>query len=154
MNKPDPAARLEPVIPVDTIDSDQGQPRSQALTAGRVFWAVGGFLCFALAVLGSVLPIIPTTPFLLAAAFCFAKSSRRLDAWFKSTKLYHKVLEGYVTSRTMTPKAKLSILGPVTLLLGISFALMGEVPVGRVVVALVWIGHIVYFGFIVKTDAA
>lgn len=154
MNKPDPAARLEPVIPADTVDSEQAQPYQRTLTAGRVLWAAGGFICFALGVLGSVLPIIPTTPFLLLAAFCFAKSSRKLDDWFKSTKLYHKVLEGYVTSRTMTPKAKLSILVPVTVLLGISFVLMGNVPVGRVVVALVWIGHIVYFGFIVKTDSA
>ena len=39
-----------------------------------------------------------------------------------------------------------------TVLLAIGFALMGRVPVGRVVLAAVWIGHIIYFGFIVKTD--
>ena len=41
---------------------------------------------------------------------------------------------------------------PVTVLLAIGFALMGRVPVGRVVLAAVWIGHIIYFGFIVKID--
>lgn len=103
---------------------------------------------------GVVLPILPTTPTILVAAFCFARSSTRLNSWFKGTKVYKQVLEGYVTKRSMTLRAKLTILIPVTVLLAIGFALMGRVPVGRVVLAAVWIGHIIYFGFIVKTDQA
>ena len=99
-----------------------------------------------------VLPILPTTPFILVAAFCFARSSARLNSWFKGTKMYKQVLEGYVTKRSMTLRAKLTVLVPVTALLAIGFALMGRVPVGRLVLAAVWIGHIIYFGFIVKTD--
>ena len=100
----------------------------------RHLWAAGGFLFFGLAMVGVALPFLPTTPFLLVAAF------------------YHKVLEGYVTRRRMTVKAKLTILVPVTILLGIGFALMANVPVGRAVVAVVWVAHVVYFGFVVKTD--
>ena len=123
------------------------------LTGGsQTLWAVGGFLCFALGMVGVVLPILPTTPFILVAAFCFARSSARLNSWFKGTKVYKQVLEGYVTKRSMTLRAKLTILIPVTVLLAIGFALMGRVPVGRVVLAAVWIGHIIYFGFTVKTD--
>ena len=118
----------------------------------RHLWAAGGFLFFGLAMVGVALPFLPTTPFLLVAAFCFARSSEKLNTWFKSTKLYHKVLEGYVTKRRMTVKAKLTILVPVTILLGIGFALMANVPVGRAVVAVVWVAHVVYFGFVVKTD--
>ena len=61
-------------------------------------------------------------------------------------------MEGYVTKKSMTPRAKLTILAPVTLLLAIGFVLMSNVPVGRVVLAVVWIAHIIYFGFVVKTD--
>lgn len=123
------------------------------LTGGsQTLWAVGGFLCFALGMVGVVLPILPTTPFILVAAFCFARSSARLNSWFKGTKVYKQVLEGYVTKRSMTLRAKLTILVPVTVLLVIGFALMGRVPVGRLILAAVWIGHIIYFGFIVKTD--
>lgn len=118
----------------------------------RHLWAAGGFLFFGLAMVGVALPFLPTTPFLLVAAFCFARSSEKLNTWFKSTKLYHKVLEGYVTKRRMTVKAKLTILVPVTILLGIGFALMANVPVGRAVVAVVWVAHVIYFGFVVKTD--
>lgn len=115
-------------------------------------WAAGGFLFFALGMVGVVLPILPTTPFILVAAFCFARSSDRLNSWFKGTKVYKTVLEGYVTKRSMTLRAKLTILVPVTVLLAVGFALMSNVPVGRAIIAVVWVGHIVYFGFVVKTE--
>ena len=115
-------------------------------------WAAGGFLFFALGMVGVVLPILPTTPFILVAAFCFARSSDRLNSWFKGTKVYKMVLEGYMTKRSMTLRAKLTILVPVTALLAVGFAMMSNVPVGRAIVAIVWVGHIVYFGFVVKTE--
>ncbi|AJC12601.1 hypothetical protein JI75_07985 [Berryella intestinalis] len=111
-----------------------------------------GFLCFGLAVIGFVVPLIPCTPFLLVSAFSFARSSERLDRWFKTTRLYRMVLENYVAKKTMTLKAKLTLLVPVTMLLAFAFAMMGSAPVGRAIVAVVWVGHIVYFGFIVKTE--
>ena len=115
-------------------------------------WAAGGFLSFALGMAGVVLPILPTTPFILVAAFCFARSSDRLNGWFKGTKVYKMVFEGYMTKRSMTLRSKLTILVPVTALLAVSFAMMSNVPVGRAIVAAVWVGHIVYFGFIVKSE--
>ena len=132
------------------IASDR--PAQSASKVRHALWAVDGFLCFALGMVGVVLPILPTTPFILVAAFCFARSSTRLNSWFKGTRVYKQVLEGYVTKRSMTLRAKLTILVPVTVLLAIGFALMGRVPVGRLILAAVWIGHIIYFGFIVKTD--
>ncbi len=118
----------------------------------RCIWAGCGLICFGLAMVGVVLPILPTTPFLLLAAFCFARSSARLNTWFRSTKLYRQVLEGYVQKRSMTLKAKLTILIPVTILLGIAFMLMSAVLIGRIAVAIVWVCHVIYFGFVVKTD--
>lgn len=111
------------------IASDR--PAQSASKVRHALWAVGGFLCFALGMVGVVLPILPTTPFILVAAFCFARSSTRLNSWFKGTRVYKQVLEGYVTKRSMTLRAKLTILVPVTVLLAIGFALMGRVPVGR-----------------------
>lgn len=143
----EPAMEVEQILAFD-------QPKRSSSRLRHGLWAAAGFLFFALGMVGVVLPILPTTPFILVAAFCFARSSERLNAWFKGTKLYKQVLEGYVTKRSMTLKAKLTILVPVTVLLAIGFALMGRVPVGRIVLAIVWIGHIVYFGFIVKTDKA
>lgn len=138
-------AQIEQNIPIE-------QAKQENFRLSHGLWAAGGFLFFALGMAGVVLPILPTTPFILVAAFCFARSSDRLNSWFKGTKVYKMVLEGYMTKRSMTLRAKLTILVPVTVLLAVGFAMMSAVPVGRAIVAIVWVGHIVYFGFVVKTE--
>jgi uncharacterized membrane protein YbaN (DUF454 family) len=117
----------------------------------KIINAILGLLFLALGGIGVFLPILPTTPFLLVAAFFFARSSERLNNWFLSTKLYKKHLDRLVKRREMTVKDKLILIGTVTALMGTGFALMGSVPVGRAMLALVWLAHVLYFGFRVKT---
>ena len=47
----------------------------------RFFWLVGGFFSLAAGIVGIVVPLLPTTPFLLLAAFCFARGSEKLHNW-------------------------------------------------------------------------
>lgn len=124
----------------------------EGTTLRQKVWALAGFAAFGLGCAGAVLPLLPTVPFILLAALCFARSSERLERWFKATKLYQTVIEGFATKRTMTLKAKLCMLLPVTALLALSFILMANVPIGRIVVAVIWLGHVAYFGFMVPLD--
>lgn len=54
----------------------------------KIIYTIIGCLSLALGSVGAVLPILPTVPFLMLSALCFAKSSEKLNAWFKQTKIY------------------------------------------------------------------
>lgn len=112
-----------------------------------------GCIALALGALGAVLPILPTIPFLLVSAYCFANSSEKLNTWFKNTKLYKNNLEDYVKGNGMTVQTKVKIMVMVTLLMSIGFVLMGRkgIVIGCVVLSVVWLFHIMYFCFGVKT---
>ena len=113
-----------------------------------------GCIGVGLGAVGAVLPLLPAFPFLLLAAFCFARSSERLDRWFKGTKLYKENLESFVQGKGMTKKTKVRIMVTVTMLMSIGFVMMHAVPVGRVVLGCVWVFHILYFFFFFKTIPA
>ena len=97
------------------------------------------------------LPLLPAFPFLLLAAVCFAKSSERLNSWFINTKLYKNNLESYVKGQGMTRKTKIKIMITVTILMTIGFIMMKSITVGRIILCCVWLFHIFYFSFGVKT---
>lgn len=115
----------------------------------KILYIMIGCISLGLGIIGVILLILPTVPFVLLAAFCFTKSSERLDCWFKNTKLYD---ENNIKSG-MTKRAKLRIMCSVTLLMSIGFIMMGlkGIVVGNIVLLIVWIFHMVYFTFGVKT---
>lgn len=123
----------------------------QKMNVKKIVYIVVGCIGLGLGAVGSVVPMLPAFPFLLLAAFCFGKSSDRLHNWFINTKLYKKNLESYVQGKGMTWAAKLRIMGTVTAVMLFSFIMMKNVPVGRTVLTCVWVFHILYFVFAVKT---
>ena len=114
-------------------------------------FVVVGSISLGLGALGAVLPLLPTVPFLLLAAWCFARSSQRLHDWFVGTRLYKENLESYVAGEGMTRKVKIRIMAMVTLLMAVGFIMMHAVPVGRIVLGAVWVFHVLYFIFGIKT---
>lgn len=117
----------------------------------KILLIVLGCIGVGMGVLGAVLPLFPTFPFLLLAAFCFAKSSEKMHHWFINTKLYKNNLESYVKGQGMTWQTKIRIMVTVTLLMSIGFFMMSRVPVGRMILGCVWLFHMIYFCFCVKT---
>ena len=97
----------------------------------KLLWLMIGIVSMVLGAIGVVLPVLPTTPFLLLASFCFAKGSDRFHMWFIGTKLYKKHLESFVTSRSMTLKTKLCILLPASAMLILAMLAMSNIY-GRV----------------------
>lgn len=122
----------------------------------KVLYIILGCVGVGLGAVGAVVPMLPAFPFLLLAAFCFARSSEKLHTWFVNTKLYKDNLEDYVAGRGMTWKTKLRIMITVTLLMSIGFTMMAlkRVTIGCAILAGVWVFHIVYFIWGVKTIPA
>ena len=119
----------------------------------RILYLILGCVCLGLGCAGIVLPILPTVPFFLVTVFCFAKSSQKLHDWFTCTKMYKKHLESFVKKRGMTAKTKATIMASVTVIMGIGFTLMmlKGIYVPCIIIGIVWICHLLYFVFRVKT---
>jgi len=61
----------------------------------RFIWLLTGLACVAVGAIGVVLPLLPTTPFLLVAAFAFARSSRRLDRWLREHRTFGRLISNW-----------------------------------------------------------
>ena len=117
----------------------------------KLLYIVLGCIALGLGAVGTVLPILPTTPLLLVAAFCFARSSEKLNQWFKNTRLYKENLETFVRGQGMTKKAKIRIMLTVTVIIVIAFVAMRNTIIGRICLAVVWLCHVIAFTFFIKT---
>ena len=65
-----------------------------------------GTICVALGAIGLVLPLIPSTPFLLLAAACYCRSSERLYSWLISNRYLGEYIKNYREGKGLTPKTK------------------------------------------------
>ena len=119
----------------------------------KFLWLTIGGISLVLGSVTALIPMLPTFPFLLLATISFAKSSEKISNWFVNTKLYRENLESYLKGLGMTIKAKIRLIITVTLGMGIGFFFMyrKELYIPCVILTMIWIGHIIYFIFGVKT---
>ena len=74
----------------------------------KKMWLACGWLCVGIATIGIFLPLIPTTPLLLLAGFCFAKGSKKIYAWLINHKLFGKYIKDFNEGRGVPLRAKIS----------------------------------------------
>lgn len=116
----------------------------------KALYIIIGFLFFGLGAIGVILPVLPTTPFLLVAGYCFARGSQRFNDWFLSTKIYQKHLDSFVKERAMTLKTKITILSFASAMLILAFCLV-NVIYARILIIAVIIFKYYYFTCKIKT---
>lgn len=83
-----------------------------------------GLLSFGLGFIGVVLPILPTTPFLMLAAWLFTRSSPRFKSWLESTTIYQRYVGEFKRQGSISRRKKYHILLTTYLVMGISMVLM------------------------------
>ncbi|MDF1854958.1 YbaN family protein [Pseudooceanicola sp.] len=85
-------------------------------------WTLFGLICLSLGAIGIVLPLLPTVPFLLLAAFCFAKGSETLHNWLINHKKLGPPIEGWRRNGAISRNAKRYATLSILLVFGISLA--------------------------------
>lgn len=94
------------------------------MTYKKLGYLVVGWLSLALGTIGIVLPLLPTTPFVLLSAYCFSKSSVRFHHWLLTHKLFGPLVRDWEQGGVIRIKAKILATVSIVLMLSLSFSLL------------------------------
>lgn len=72
----------------------------------RIAWSICGLISLGLGIVGVVTPLVPTVPFILLAAFCFARSSESLHAWLLNHPRFGPMIDNWNTHGAISIRAK------------------------------------------------
>ena len=95
------------------------EPR-QRPSLRQALLVAAGMVALGLGLIGIVLPGLPTTPFVLLAAACFAKASPRLHRWLLQQRWLGPMVRDWEAHRSLPVKIKLIAIGSMTLMVGLS----------------------------------
>ena len=103
-----------------------------------------GFVFLGLAIVGVFLPLLPTTPFVLLAAGCFAQSSERMHRWILANETFGPMVRDWEERRCVTCRVKTIAIGSMVLVGGVSIFIVLQETAWRIAgVALILIGAFV-----------
>lgn len=93
-------------------------------------WAylIAGVIALALGLLGVALPGLPTTPFILLSAACFARSSQRLHQWLHTNRMTGPLLEDWRVHRSLPRRVRWIAIGSMTTMVSLSIWIVREQP--------------------------
>ena len=89
----------------------------------RLLWAMAGVLFVAVGTIGVILPLLPTTPFLLLAAYCFAHSSPKLHDWLLNHRSFGPLISNWDRYGSIDRRSKCIAMVVILMTLGISVAI-------------------------------
>ncbi|MCU0290617.1 MAG: YbaN family protein [Thermoanaerobaculaceae bacterium] len=110
---------------------DQPELQRAGLWA-KPLWNLAGTACLAVGALGLVLPVLPTTPFLLLAAGCYLRGSARMHRWMMTNRLFGARLAAYRAGQGVPARTKVAAIASLWLGIGISAGLLVETPAIRI----------------------
>jgi len=105
----------------------------------RTLWTIGGCASFALGLIGAFLPLLPTVPLMILAAFCFARGSDRFHDWLVKHRRFGPAIRDWRESGAISRRGKAWAVGGIAFAFGASLAL-GVAPSILAVQAVVLMG--------------
>lgn len=109
-----------------------GPPARPGRRLPRPLLVVIGSLALVLGALGVILPLLPTTPFVLLAAACYARSSDRLHAWLLRSRLFGPTIHDWREHRSVPRRAKITAVVMIVVCFGLSIAFAVEGTIARI----------------------
>ncbi len=109
----------------------------------RFWYLSAGHLCVGLAVLGVFLPLLPTTPFLLLAAGCYARGSVRFYNWLLNSGWFGPMIRNWREHRSVAPRHKVMAIAVIVLSIGSSVVFFVPNIYGKLSLSLLGLGWIV-----------
>ncbi len=120
-------------------------------TIKRVFLIVIGSIALVLGSIGIVVPLLPTTPFLLVASWCYIRSSKRLYRWLLTRKFFKKHINRIIANKGLPLRAKVFILGSVWAMLIILMVFVFDSLLMRLIAFKLGAIKTLFFIFFLKT---
>jgi uncharacterized protein len=114
--------------------------RSQPTPLKRWALILAGSLCVGLGTLGILLPLLPTTPFLLLAAACYVRSSQRFYNWLLTNRWLGEYIRNYRDGHGIPRSTKLVVIALLWLTIGFSALVVVPVLIGKLALLLIAIG--------------
>ena len=103
----------------------------------KVLAIICGFVCVILGLIGIFVPLLPTTPFLLLAAFLFARSSDRALRWLLDNRWFGTYIRNYREGRGMALKAKILTLLLLWMTIGLTSLYLVDSLVTRIILIMI-----------------
>jgi len=120
------------------MKTDSNAPAIQAWL--RILLIIAGTVCVGLGIVGIFLPVLPTTPFLLLAAICYARSSQRFHSWLLNNKWFGSYIRNYLERKGISLRAKIVTLSLLWITIGVSVAFAVETLALEFILVIIAIG--------------
>ena len=114
---------------------------------GRIMWIVAGTFFLITGLVGIVIPLLPTTPFLLLAAACYLRRSRRMYDWLLGNRIFGKYLKNYYEKRGVPTRVKIGSVIFLWCTIGVSMILIDDLVI-RIVLVMVAAGVTLHIAFL------
>jgi len=118
---------------IANTEAPQNNPPSRTVL-GRIMWIAAGTFFLMIGLIGIVIPLLPTTPFLLLAAACYLRGSRRMYNWLLENRIFGKYLKDYYEKKGVPMRVKIGSVIFLWCTIGLSIMIIGDLIIGIVLV--------------------